>query len=284
MFIPFIQRTTPSFFGWLKTCVFQITTPFGTRIMAPAKKARCGSLDEGDEHPAENSGVQPSDAASAQDEVSEGDLSGSERDCQELSDSGGEVHETVAGQVVANADDSPLLVVERGIADQVVTRTVEESGCEMVGSAESDGQVVTGVSGSLEAQIAPQEERKSRLMIKHIILENFKSYGGRKMIGPFHKSFSSIVGPNGSGKSNTIDALLFVFGKRAKKMRLNKVSELIHKSLHLQNCGSAKVEVVFQDIYDTGDGSEDYEIVENSELSVAREAFKNNQSKYYMDG
>lgn len=35
--------------------------------------------------------------------------------------------------------------------------------------------------------------------------------------------FSSIVGPNGSGKSNVIDSLLFVFGKRASKIRLKKV-------------------------------------------------------------
>jgi len=247
--------------------------------MAPGKKARCGSLDDGDELPEDHVGVQPGDTASVQDDVS--DVSGNEGDGQEISGSCGEVHETIAGQVVTNADDSPLLVVETGMVDQVVARTTEESGCKVLASAESTEQIVTGAP---EAQVTPREERKSRLMIKHIILENFKSYGGRKMIGPFHKSFSSIVGPNGSGKSNTIDALLFVFGKRAKKMRLNKVSELIHKSLNLKNCGSAKVEVVFQDIYDTGDGPEDYEIVENSELSVAREAFKNNQSKYYMDG
>lgn len=39
-----------------------------------------------------------------------------------------------------------------------------------------------------------------------------------------------MVGPNGSGKSNTIDALLFVFGYRATKMRQGKLSELIHNS------------------------------------------------------
>eukprot|EP00434_Breviolum_minutum_P026446 symbB.v1.2.023382.t1/scaffold2106.1/size89218/1 len=131
------------------------------------------------------------------------------------------------------------------------------------------------------------EEKKgptSRLMIRQIVLENFKSYGGVKVIGPFHKSFSSIVGPNGSGKSNTIDALLFVFGKRAKKMRLNKVSELIHCSNAMPNLNSAKVEVTFQDILDTGDGPEDYEVVEGSVLTVTREAFRNNQSKYYVDG
>jgi len=134
-----------------------------------------------------------------------------------------------------------------------------------------------------EATVAPAGP-VSRLMIRDIVLENFKSYGYRKVIGPFHKSFSSIVGPNGSGKSNTIDALLFVFGKRAKKMRLNKVSELIHSSGGLKNPGSAKVEVTFQDIIDTGDGPEDYTIVEGSELTVSREAFRNNQSKYYVDG
>ena len=32
------------------------------------------------------------------------------------------------------------------------------------------------------------------------------------------QNFSSVVGPNGSGKSNVIDAMLFVFGKRAKQV------------------------------------------------------------------
>jgi hypothetical protein len=31
--------------------------------------------------------------------------------------------------------------------------------------------------------------------------------------------FSAVVGPNGSGKSNVIDAMLFVFGRRAKQVR-----------------------------------------------------------------
>ena len=33
------------------------------------------------------------------------------------------------------------------------------------------------------------------------------------------QSFSSVVGPNGSGKSNVIDAMLFVFGKRARQVQ-----------------------------------------------------------------
>jgi len=39
------------------------------------------------------------------------------------------------------------------------------------------------------------------------------------------QSFSSVVGPNGSGKSNVIDALLFVFGKRAKQVRGREVEK-----------------------------------------------------------
>ena len=66
-------------------------------------------------------------------------------------------------------------------------------------------------------------ENPPRLFITKMVLENFKSYGGEREVGPFHKRFSSIVGPNGSGKSNVIDAMLFVFGKKAKKLRLNKV-------------------------------------------------------------
>jgi len=110
----------------------------------------------------------------------------------------------------------------------------------------------------------PQGPR-SRLVIHKLVLVNFKSYAGRQEIGPFHKvgnvpcrstktnylqSFSAIVGPNGSGKSNTIDALLFVFGYRASKMRQGKLSELIHNSAqhpHLQECS---VEVHFREIID----------------------------------
>ena len=68
------------------------------------------------------------------------------------------------------------------------------------------------------------KENGQRLMIKKMVLENFKSYAGIQEVGPFHKCFSSVIGPNGSGKSNVIDAMLFVFGKRAKKLRLSKIS------------------------------------------------------------
>eukprot|EP01041_Mallomonas_annulata_P004100 gene4100-8155_t len=124
----------------------------------------------------------------------------------------------------------------------------------------------------------------TRLMITKMVLENFKSYAEVQEIGPFHKRFSSIVGPNGSGKSNVIDALLFVFGKRAKQLRLNKVSELIHKSAAFPSLEYARVEVYFQRIIDDEDSNDDFTVVEGSQFIVARTAFQNNQSKYTVDG
>lgn len=125
-----------------------------------------------------------------------------------------------------------------------------------------------------------------RLMITQMVLENFKSYAGIKTIGPFHKCFSSVVGPNGSGKSNVIDAMLFVFGKRAKKLRLNKVSELIHSSAAYKDdpLEFARVSVYFQEIRDTGDGDEDYQVIPNSEIVVTRYAKRDNTSQYKLDG
>ena len=103
-------------------------------------------------------------------------------------------------------------------------------------------------------EVVPEQDEGGhikRLMIKAIRLYNFKSYAGEKQIGPFHHRFSAIVGPNGSGKSNLIDALLFVFGYRTKKLRLNKISELIHNSNHGSNLKSAYVEIIFQQVIDT---------------------------------
>jgi RecF/RecN/SMC N terminal domain len=88
-------------------------------------------------------------------------------------------------------------------------------------------------------------ERITRLCIKAISTENFKSYYGKKILGPFDQKFTAIIGPNGCGKSNTIDALLFVFGFRSAKLRAHKLPELIHNSEEHKDCTSAKVTVYF---------------------------------------
>ncbi|KAG8797776.1 hypothetical protein FRC16_008533 [Serendipita sp. 398] len=130
----------------------------------------------------------------------------------------------------------------------------------------------------------PEEDKgpKPRLVIHKIVLVNFKSYAGRQEIGPFHKSFSAIVGPNGSGKSNTIDALLFVFGYRASKMRQGKLSELIHNSATYPDLDECRVEVHFRDIIDLP-GPDAFKVVPRTSLVVSRSAYKNNSSKYMIN-
>ncbi|MFH4975749.1 hypothetical protein AB6A40_002458 [Gnathostoma spinigerum] len=121
-----------------------------------------------------------------------------------------------------------------------------------------------------------------RLMITYIDVENFKSYYGKQIIGPFHQNFTCIVGPNGSGKSNVIDALLFVFGYRASKIRSKKISVLIHSSAGHDNIQCCSVGVNFQQITDLPDGS--YQVIPNSQFTVTRTAYKDNSSRYAFNG
>lgn len=124
---------------------------------------------------------------------------------------------------------------------------------------------------------------KERMTITYLVLTNFKSYAGRQEVGPFHASFSSVVGPNGSGKSNVIDSLLFVFGFRASKMRQGKISALIHNSADFPDLEYCEVEVHFQMVMDQpGDAAA--AVLPESQLVISRRAFKNNSSKYYING
>lgn len=61
-------------------------------------------------------------------------------------------------------------------------------------------------------------------------LENFKSYKGRQIIGPFHE-FTAVIGPNGSGKSNLMDALSFVLGVRSAQLRSSQLKDLIYRGV-----------------------------------------------------
>ncbi|KAJ6247945.1 structural maintenance of chromosomes protein [Anaeramoeba flamelloides] len=125
--------------------------------------------------------------------------------------------------------------------------------------------------------------KKPRLMIKKLVLNNFKSYAGKHEFGPFHKRFTAVVGPNGSGKSNVIDSMLFVFGKKAKQIRQRKLEELIHKSTKYPNVNETSVSVYFQEIID-GKNEEDFEIVPNSEFHVTRIVRKKGSNEYRLNG
>ena len=52
--------------------------------------------------------------------------------------------------------------------------------------------------------------------LRKIVLENFKSYGGR-VEANLDGDFTVICGKNGSGKSSIVDALLFVLNGRDER-------------------------------------------------------------------
>ncbi|XP_008580986.1 PREDICTED: structural maintenance of chromosomes protein 1B [Galeopterus variegatus] len=82
-------------------------------------------------------------------------------------------------------------------------------------------------------------------LLQVLIVENFKSWRGRQVIGPF-KRFTCIIGPNGSGKSNIMDALSFVMGEKTANLRVKNIQELIHGA-HIGKpvSSSASVKIVY---------------------------------------
>ena len=60
-------------------------------------------------------------------------------------------------------------------------------------------------------------------------LENFKSYYGKQIVGPFDENFVSVIGPNGAGKSNLMDAISFVLGIQSAHLRSHQLVDLIYR-------------------------------------------------------
>jgi len=79
-----------------------------------------------------------------------------------------------------------------------------------------------------------------------------------------------------------MECLLFVFGKRAKRMRLNKLNELIHNSSTQTNLKNARVTVFFKEVKDLE--NENVEEIPNSKFYLSREVYKNGSSKYFLNG
>ncbi|KAM8893216.1 structural maintenance of chromosomes protein 1B [Spinachia spinachia] len=63
--------------------------------------------------------------------------------------------------------------------------------------------------------------------LKQIDIQNFKSWRGKTVVGPFMR-FNCIIGTNGSGKSNVMDALSFAMGERAASLRVKHLRDLVH--------------------------------------------------------
>mmetsp|Transcript_13954 Transcript_13954/g.43933 ORF Transcript_13954/g.43933 Transcript_13954/m.43933 type:complete len:1315 (-) Transcript_13954:28-3972(-) len=87
------------------------------------------------------------------------------------------------------------------------------------------GDESSSESGASESEFASDVDA-SGYSISSLTLNNFKSYAGEHVIGPF-KQFSAIIGPNGAGKSNTMDGLSFVLGVHSATLRGSSLKDLI---------------------------------------------------------
>ena len=106
--------------------------------------------------------------------------------------------------------------------------------------------------------------------LKQLEIENFKSYAGKQLIGPFD-DFTCIIGPNGSGKSNLMDAISFVLGVQSKHLRSSQLKDLIYrKDLTSPPARKAIVRLVYQTSSDElQSGIEGSEIVFSRAISSA---------------
>ncbi|KAM0944955.1 putative structural maintenance of chromosomes protein [Dioscorea sansibarensis] len=109
--------------------------------------------------------------------------------------------------------------------------------------------------------------------IHRLELENFKSYKGHQIIGPFY-DFTAIIGPNGSGKSNLMDAISFVLGVRSVQLRGAQLKDLIYAFDDREKEQKGRRAFV-RLVYQTGNGSE---------LQFTRTITGSGGSEYRIDG
>ncbi|CDJ67705.1 structural maintenance of chromosomes protein, putative [Eimeria necatrix] len=68
------------------------------------------------------------------------------------------------------------------------------------------------------------------MYIHELILDGFKSYSSRVVVGPLHPQFNAITGLNGTGKSNILDAICFVLGiSNHSLVRVARLEDLVYK-------------------------------------------------------
>ncbi|MFA5333249.1 MAG: chromosome segregation protein SMC [Candidatus Nanoarchaeia archaeon] len=116
------------------------------------------------------------------------------------------------------------------------------------------------------------------IKIKKIVLDNFKSFGGRTEI-KFMDNLNLIIGPNGSGKSNVSEAISFVLGIMSKKgLRTEKLSHLIFNGgKNGKPANSASVKIVFSNEDKLFPVEEDF-------VEISRKVNSDGSSDYLING
>lgn len=110
-------------------------------------------------------------------------------------------------------------------------------------------------------------------------LENFKSYAGRQIIGPF-TNFTCVIGPNGAGKSNLMDAMSFVFGVQSRQLRSSILRDLVYRPPGAA-AETAEFECSVTLVYQPEVGEESDT---DDEIRFTRKISSNGSSVYQVDG
>lgn len=119
------------------------------------------------------------------------------------------------------------------------------------------------------------------MRLKSVKLSGFKSFVDPTTL-PLRNNLIGIVGPNGCGKSNIIDALRWVLGESsARQLRGDALADVIFSgSSGRKPVGQASVELLF----DNSDGSLTGSYAQYAEISVRRQATRDGQSVYFLNG
>ena len=122
----------------------------------------------------------------------------------------------------------------------------------------------------------PAEGRKNIIGLRKIVLENFKSYGGR-VEAELDGDFTVICGKNGSGKSSLVDALLFVLN--GKDERGASLRALVNDRADTDR---ARVDLVFVTAEEVGPPAAEPGV--SFGTTTASRAIRNGRSKLLLDG
>ncbi|OII72046.1 uncharacterized protein cubi_01379 [Cryptosporidium ubiquitum] len=119
------------------------------------------------------------------------------------------------------------------------------------------------------------------MYIEEIILDGFKSYQKRTVIGKFNPRFNAITGLNGSGKSNILDSICFVLGiTNLSQIRINKLEELVYKSGQA-GISKASVSIIFNND-DKSNSSPLYKDLDK--ITITRQIATGGRNRYLLNG
>jgi structural maintenance of chromosome 2 len=119
------------------------------------------------------------------------------------------------------------------------------------------------------------------MFIYEIIVDGFKSYAQRTVIGPFDQHFNAITGLNGSGKSNILDSICFVLGITTwGQLRASSMQDLIYKQ-GTAGIEQASVSIVFNN-EDEAKSPTGYE--KEKTITVTRQIKLGGRHKFLING